>query len=213
MKTVESEGLCIKAIDYGDADKLVTVYLRGIGKVLCRARGVRKPNAKLKSAVAAFNFGNYILIKNNGYYTLRSCETIESHIKIGLDIERYYLSSFMLELLDKFAREGDEIDNLLDTVLNFLNDIEETTSLKVCNAYLYEFISRVGFEFPIESIILANKELKDAYYKPADGSLLPKSDISVFRYMVKHIELNGEIKLKTVNEIAHLYSDFNADNE
>lgn len=211
MKTVESEGLCIKAIDYGDADKLVTVYLRGIGKILCRARGVRKPNAKLKHAVAAFNYGNYILIENNGYFTLRSCETIETHSNIGLDIERYYLSSFMLELLDKFAREGDEIDNLLDTVLNFLNDIEKSTSLRVCNAYLYEFISRAGFEFPIYTIPLANDNRKDLI--SPHGKSLPNNDFAFFRYMVKHIEQNGEIKLKTVNEIANLYSNFNADND
>lgn len=207
MKTLEAEGLCIKSIDYGDADKLVTVYLRGKGKLLCRARGVRKPNAKLKQAVAPFNYGNYTLFDSNGYYTLRTCETVNSHLNIVRNIERYYLSLFMLELLDRFSREGDDTDELLDCVLDFLDSITLNPSLGVCNAYLFQFIERAGFGMPINSMIFNKPIVKISALQAAQGLTAQDDEVNLFLFMSDYIEKNGEIKLKTVSEITALYTD------
>lgn len=206
MKTIEAEGLCIKSIDYGDADKLVTVYLRGKGKLLCRARGVRKPNAKMKQAVAPFNYGYYTLIDSKGYYTLRACETVDSHLKIVTDIERYYLSLFMLELLDKFSREGDDTDELLDTVLDFLDKIKSNSSLGVCNAYLFQFIERSGFGIPLNSISFSRPSIKVSALQAAKGLTVQDDEVNLFLFMSDYIEKNGEIKIKTVCEIIALYA-------
>ena len=48
MDLIKVNGIVVKSSDYKDNDKLVTLVTFELGKITCLARGVKKPNAKLK---------------------------------------------------------------------------------------------------------------------------------------------------------------------
>ena len=59
MDIVSLDCLCLKAIDYKDNDRLVTLYASGKDKLTAVAKGCKSPKAKLKFAASPFCFGNY----------------------------------------------------------------------------------------------------------------------------------------------------------
>lgn len=230
MREIKARGLCIKSIDYAENDKLVTLYLLGIGKVLCRAKGIRKSNAKLKFVAMPMTVADFIVFENKGFYTLKTAEIVSSHSRIWQDIEGFYLASVMLELLDRFALEGDQIDSFFTTVCDFLDESEEKDSLTVINKYLAEFLKYGGYDLRANHIAEPCDVL---YYNPrgegfnligngiktdfvvyngvinANNFCDNERDIaaSVFKLIMYHIEDLTDVKLRSAKDFLELIGD------
>lgn len=230
MREIKARGLCIKSIDYAENDKLITLYLLGIGKVLCRAKGIRKSNAKLKFAAMPMTVADFIVFENKGYYTLKTAEIITSHSRLWQDIEGVYLATVMLELLDRFALEGDQIDSFFTTVCDFLDEAEEKSPANIVNKYIAEFLKYGGYDLRANDITEPHNTL---YYSPrGDGFNLVGSGIktdretydglvsannfcdnekdiaiSVFKLIMYHIEELTDVKLRSAKEYLELMGD------
>ena len=53
---VKTEAVVLKAIDYKDNDKLLTLFSPSLGKITAGIKGVKKPKAKLAFAAQPFCF-------------------------------------------------------------------------------------------------------------------------------------------------------------
>lgn len=230
MREIKVRGLCIKNIDYAENDKLVTLYLLGIGKVLCRAKGIRKSNAKLKFAAMPMTVADFIVFENKGYYTLKTAEIVDSHSRLWQDIEGFYLASVMLELLDRFALEGDQIDSFFTTVCDFLDESEVKDAITVVNKYLAEFLKYGGYDLRANQI---TEPIGALYYNPrgegfnvigngiktdyavyngiisANNFCDNERDIavSVFKLIMYHIEDLTDVKLRSAKEFLELIGE------
>lgn len=230
MREIKARGLCIKSIDYAENDKLVTIYLLGIGKVLCRAKGIRKSNAKLKFAAMPMTVADFIVFENKGYFTLKTAEIVTSHSKLWQDIESVYLAAVMLELLDRFALEGDQIDSFFTTVCDFLDEAEQKCALTIVNKYLAEFLKYGGYDLRANTIdeppsvfyysprdngfnLLGNgiKTYREAYRGliAANNFCDNEKDISVlvFKLIMYHIEELTDVKLRSAKEFLELMGE------
>ena len=58
---VKVNALVIKAVDYKDNDRILTLYSLEKGKITAGIKGVKKAGAKLKFASEPFCFAEYIL--------------------------------------------------------------------------------------------------------------------------------------------------------
>ncbi len=57
------EGIVIRTIDYGETNKIVTIFTREWGKVAAMARGAKKPSSRLSSVTQIFTYGVYLVQK------------------------------------------------------------------------------------------------------------------------------------------------------
>jgi len=99
------EGIVIKTTDYGEANKILTIYSREMGKVGAVARGAKKPKNRFVSLSQPFTYGFFVCYFGSGLGTLQQGESIEHfrHIKEDLVLTSY--ASFVAELLDKGTEE------------------------------------------------------------------------------------------------------------
>ena len=148
MEIKETDAICLKAVDYKDNDKLITLYASGLGKITVCAKGCKKPKAKLKFAASIFCFGHYYLTKKGSMYTLTGCDLIDSFYDLALDPEKFYSAAVIVEILEKMGMEDDYNNNLLVTCLKCLKEIaygkEETK--KILFIYLREILSSLGYK-------------------------------------------------------------------
>ena len=98
MEQLEGEGICLRAVDFGESDKILTLYLAQKGKVAVKARGCKNAKSKLKYAATPLCFGKYYLA-GKGHYTLVGCDCIDSFYSITLDPIKYYCSCVILEVV------------------------------------------------------------------------------------------------------------------
>src|SRR5205085_6428773 len=61
-KTSRAEAVVLKAIDYGEADKILTLYTPSLGKVRAIAKGVRRVTSRMAGHLDLFAHATVLLI-------------------------------------------------------------------------------------------------------------------------------------------------------
>ena len=97
MDEIKTKGIVIKATDYKDSDKLVTIFSAEKGLIRARARGVKKNKAKLAFAVQPFAFIEFMLTERDGFYTIINATSVDQFFNITNDS-----LAIFLEMLSAF---------------------------------------------------------------------------------------------------------------
>ena len=123
MKEKRVKAFLIRAVEYGESDKILSLFSIEEGKISARIKGVKKANSKLRFAAGSFCFGEYILSCSDKGNTVINCTPIELFSPLYDDIVKTYAGYTVCEFLDKFCEEGEENANLCVTVLKSLKEI------------------------------------------------------------------------------------------
>ncbi len=99
-------GIVLGGVNYGENDKILTIFTLEKGTVSARIKGVKKANAKLKFASEPFCFAEFILLSSSNKRTVVGASLIDSFFPIRQDIIKFFSAGAMLEFVRKFAKEG-----------------------------------------------------------------------------------------------------------
>lgn len=98
--------LMIKSVDYGENDKILTLFSVEKGVISAKIRGVKKAGAKLKFAAEPFCFAEYILSGRNGMHSVINASLIDGFFPLRLDIEKFYAAGAAAEFIKRFCPEN-----------------------------------------------------------------------------------------------------------
>ncbi|QBP40875.1 DNA repair protein RecO [Paenisporosarcina antarctica] len=119
------EGIVLKTQDYGESNKIVTLYSREFGKITAMARGAKKPASRLAAITQPFTYGSFLIQQGRGMGTMQQGEQIESYRHIREDIEATAYASFVVELINRAVEDSTPqpaIFNLLQQALHAIAD-------------------------------------------------------------------------------------------
>lgn len=116
----KTEGIVLRATEYKDTDKLLTVLTRDLGKITIRARGAKSQSSKLKAACQLLTFSEFTLKEYQGRYTISEAVTKEIFPELQRDLELLSLASYFVQVCDMVAQEADPMPDLLSLLLNAL---------------------------------------------------------------------------------------------
>lgn len=104
---VESSAILLRAVDYGENDRVVTLLTHTHGKVACFARSARKSSRRFRGGLGAFQpLWVRFQHRDEGLGTLHDSEATGDAMAIGSDLHKMAVGSFMFELLDSTLNEG-----------------------------------------------------------------------------------------------------------
>ena len=154
------EGIVLRTTDYGETNKIVTLYTREWGKIGVMARGAKKPKSRLSAITQPFTYGFFLLQNGRGLGNLQQGEIITSLRAIKEDIFLTAYASYMVELTDKSTDEKKTnpfIFELLYQTLTYLNEGYDPEILK--NIYEMKMLPVLGL-YPIlnQCAICGDKE-------------------------------------------------------
>lgn len=118
---IKVNALMLRAVDYNENDKILTLLTDGYGKISAGIKGVKKPNAKLKFAAQPFCFAEYILAKRGDKYTVINCSECESFYELRTDINKFYAASSVMEAANILTYEGDECAEIFSECVKTLS--------------------------------------------------------------------------------------------
>jgi DNA repair protein RecO (recombination protein O) len=116
-------GLVLKAIDYKENDKLLTILTLDMGKILVVARGVKKSTSKLKSYSQSFCFGEFELQQGKSGWVLVGVNPIDTFFELLSDFEKYKEACTVIEICDKICVENQSYPKLLLEALKTIKQI------------------------------------------------------------------------------------------
>jgi DNA repair protein RecO (recombination protein O) len=122
MATYMTEGVILRRVDYGEADRILTVLTRDHGKIGVIARGVRKSGSRLAANTDLFARSRMQLASGRGELdVLTQAERVGSAIPL-VDARRAACASVCAELTDRVL-EGHHPDaEMFDLVATALED-------------------------------------------------------------------------------------------
>jgi DNA repair protein RecO (recombination protein O) len=143
------EGIVIRTTDYGENNKIVTLYTREWGKIGVMARGAKKPNSRLTGITQLFTHGYFLLQRGSGLGSLQQGEMITSMRSIGEDIFLTAYASYIVELTDKCTDDNKPNPfhfELLYQTLHYMNEGYDPDILM--NIYEMKMLNVLGL-YPI----------------------------------------------------------------
>lgn len=100
MSALNTPGLVLRHADYGDYDRMVTLFTPENGRLDAIARGCRRAKSPLVNAVEPFTSGIYQLYSRRGRMSIDQCEIKENFYPLRTDYDRLVHGAYWLRLLE-----------------------------------------------------------------------------------------------------------------
>ena len=141
-----TEVIVLRRIDFGEADKLLTLYTPGLGKIRAIAKGVRKPTSRKSGHVELFTHSQLLIAKGRNLDIVTQAETLHAFRPLRGDLRRITYAYYAVELVDKFTKEGVENRPLFDLLLAMLTWLGETADLDLTTRFFeLRVLNYVGY--------------------------------------------------------------------
>ena len=120
MASLSTPALVIRRADYGDYDRMVTLFSPRMGRVDAIARGCKKPKSPLLNACEPFVNGEFQLFQKGERFSIEQCQITESFFELRMDYDRLQHGVYWLKLLDAAVMPDVEMPDLFLIALRAL---------------------------------------------------------------------------------------------
>jgi DNA repair protein RecO (recombination protein O) len=148
MPPYKEQGIVLRSVKLGEADKIVTVLTQGSGKVRAVAKGVRKTTSRFGARLEPFTHVNLMLYRGRGALdTVTQAEIVAPHVHIREDLARFAAAETIVEAVDKVAEEHERNPRLAVLLLHALRalDAGPVDPAAVAEAFVLRLLSNSGF--------------------------------------------------------------------
>jgi len=147
MSYLKTQGIVLKEVCTGDADKIITILSKDHGKMSIYAKGARRPKSRLVACTQFLCYGEFLLFKGKDMYAISSCDIIETFPKAADDIVKLTYAAHIIDIIydtvqeDQYAAK--ELRLLLNT-LHFLFNSDKSPDLITC-IFEIRYLSLLGY--------------------------------------------------------------------
>ena len=120
MPSFSTKALVIRRADYGDYDRMITLFSPDRGRIDAIARGCRRPKSPLVNAVEPFTSGEYQIYEGHDRFSLEQCQISESYYPLRSDYDRLRHGTYWLKLINEVLLPDTAMPQLFLTTLRAL---------------------------------------------------------------------------------------------
>lgn len=129
MKSYKDEGVVLQRRNFGEADRIITVFSKSHGKVTLLAKGVRRLTSRKRGHVEVFSYIKFNVVQTHGMGILSEVETKAGFPKIRENLKKASLAFYLIEAIGRLSREEEENEKLFLLTLDALTSLEKTSRL------------------------------------------------------------------------------------
>ena len=147
MPLYKEQGIVLRTHNLGEADRIVTIFTQGTGKIRAVAKGVRKTRSKFGARLDPFTHVDLLLYKGRELDIVTQAEIITSFRGMREHYSRFAAGEMILEAVDRISQERDrntQMFMLLLHALRALGDGERDPGM-IADAFLIRLTSLSGF--------------------------------------------------------------------
>ena len=154
MQSVKAAGIILKRRDFGEADRILTVFSQKMGKISVLAKGVRKITSRRAGNVELLNRVLMYLHKGKNFWILTEAVSIDTYQKLKEDLTLSTYAYHIIELVDKLTAENQENFILYDHLINLLERLSKNPRQILIRAFEVKILSNLGFaDFTPDSLM------------------------------------------------------------
>ena len=174
MQLVDAKGIVLRTVNYGERDRILTIYTEEMGLITATANGSRSLKSRSLVATEQFCYSRYVFSYKNDRYTVKEVDLIESFFDLRTDIEKLSLAGYVAEVLSHVGTENMPDTPLLRLTLNTLFAIakEKAPRAQIKGAFEMRAAAILGFSPELSSCTSCGEEGADAVLDVMNGSIL-----------------------------------------
>jgi len=137
--------IVIRSREYGEADRLLTLFSREYGKIQAIAKGVRKPKSRQRAGAQLFTYADYLLHKGKSLDTINQTSPKEGFPHLWTDLESTMSATAIAELLDLATIPGQPHPELFTLTFFSLFLMASCEPALVQCAYALKLMNYLGY--------------------------------------------------------------------
>lgn len=212
MKFIKTKGLVIKKIDFGEGDRIITVFSENFGKIDLLVKGIRKSKKRDQSSVDLLTLSNFTFYKKGDNFILNTIDSIEFFYDLKKNIEKLEIVSYILSVINEVVLPGErkkEFFQRIEKALYFIIKNENYNNFIMLLKMMNWIIKNEGYRIDI---------LGDKYFSISESAItdfgddkvipLKKDLFEVLANLEKKVENKKKIELNTLVDAIILYEKY-----
>jgi DNA repair protein RecO (recombination protein O) len=144
MASYRDEGVVLRSIRLGEADRIVTLVTPEHGKVRAVAKGVRRTKSRLGGRVEPLTHVTMLCWRGRELDTITQVEVLDAFRPLREDLARMAQAMVMLEVVDQVAVERHAVPELFRMLVGALGALAASASPAVAGAFLWKLLAVEG---------------------------------------------------------------------
>jgi len=147
MPLYKEQGIVLRSIKLGEADKIVTILTQGSGKIRAVAKGIRKTTSRFGGRLEPFTHVSLLIYQGRNLDTVTQADILTPFRVVRGRFDLIAAGETMLESVDKVAEEHERNVKLFMLLLNGLRTLEDEPrdAAAVAESFLLKLLSLSGF--------------------------------------------------------------------
>jgi DNA repair protein RecO (recombination protein O) len=176
QRSFRVEAVVLRHADWGEADRLLTLYTRERGKVRAIAKGARKIRSRKAGHLEPFTRVTLQLARGHDLFIVTQADTVDAYLPIHENLVKTSQAAYVVELIDRFTYEDDAenygIFRLLTEVLSRLG--KEADPWLAIRYYEMQLLDLLGYRPHWFECANCAREItaQDQFFSAAQGGVL-----------------------------------------
>lgn len=174
-RTFRTEAIVLRRKDFGEADRILTLFTPELGKIRALAKGIRKPRSRKAGHLELYMRANLFLAKGRDMDIITQAETVTAYRPLREDLLRSTYGSYCVELLDKFTPDEAENKPLYELLAHALGWLSDSSDLALTTRYYeLQLLGMAGYQLELFRCAVNGEkiEAEDQFFSPAEGGVV-----------------------------------------
>lgn len=211
MQAFKTEGVILKRRNFGEADRILTVFSQKKGKISVLAKGVRRITSRRAGNVELLNRTVIYLHQGSGMPILTEAQSLDTYQQLKTDLMLSTYAYHIIELVDKMTVENQENQILYENLVQVLEKLSYRPRQIFIRAFEAKILTNLGFmNFELETAQITTA-VRDILQKLAGSSweeiekmtINQKQALELERFLRYYIERTLESELKSRQFLKH----------
>lgn len=176
-RTQRVEGIVLKHADFGEADRMVTLFTLQEGKLRAVAKGARKLGSRKGGHLEPFTRVSLLLGKGREIPIVEQAEALELNTSLSSNLEALGYAAYVVELVDKFNGDHDENRGVYRLTRDTLQRLAGGQDLRLSVRFFeVKLLEHMGFRPQLQHCAHCGKKIEpeDQYFSfELGGALCP----------------------------------------
>ncbi|MDH7482802.1 MAG: DNA repair protein RecO [Armatimonadota bacterium] len=175
MPLYTANAIVLRRIDFGETDRITTLYTRELGKISAIAKGARKPISRLAGATETLTYGKFQLATGKTLDVITQVEVRHSFPRIRSNLRQLAYATYLAELVERFVEEREPNVDMFDLLLSSLYLLERLNDPeKIAHMFELQFMKLLGYEPTLDKCVRCRKPLSEGevFFSPSLGGIV-----------------------------------------
>ena len=140
------EAIVLARRNFSEADRILSVFSKGRGRLSLIAKGVRRPSSRKRGHIEVFNRIKFQAVKGRGLDMMTEAEIIDSFEMVRKDLKKVALAYYFMEVIGRTIHEEEKNIELYGLLQDYLEKLkEEKKLLSLRKDFVYQVLTILGF--------------------------------------------------------------------